>query len=229
MNKLALVLSLLGSINLVAQDSDGFFKPEAGNSNLEFQLTPFGNSPIGIYGIRGRKFKTDNTATRLNLFLSYSSDSDITQQEDPDNDIPELRDTDIVFAINLRPGFEKHLPGTKRLSPYFGGEFDLALQTSTFKSEFESGTDIEVDKEKNVLGFFRVGVNAIAGFDFYVAERLYLGAEMGFGVSWRKDMSITYKSSAPGFVEPEPIKRGGAIDVGPNVVSAIRIGYIFNK
>ncbi len=217
------------AITVSAQDSDKQYRPTGGESNLEFQFTPFGTSPIGISGIRYRKFTSQYSAFRLNAHLSFSNATTITQQADPDNDIPELKDTDQVFGINLRPGFEKHLSGTERLSPYYGLEFDVAWQRTVAKEEREDfGTgDIIIDKTIDQFGFFRLGLNAVAGFDFYVAERLYMGAELGFGFSWQKESKIKFKSSEDGFVEPDPIKRGGEFELGPNIVSAIRVGYIF--
>ena len=216
----------------LAQETNSF-KPGADDYNLEFQFTPFGSSPIGISGIRVRKFQSENIAYRLNLFLSYSSDKIITQQGDSLQ--PELKNTNNVFQIRLRPGIEKHLPGTDRLSPYFGVELDLGFQKTTNKQERELFTpdpepgEVVVDKILNQNGFLRLGLNAIAGFDFYVAERLYLGAELGYGFFWQKGLDIKYKTSEDGVVPPDPEVQGGEFSISPSVVSAIRMGYIFNK
>ena len=80
---------------------------------------------------------------------------------------------------NLRPGFEKHLKGTNRLSPYFGAELDLAGQSS--KEVTPTGYDFSAgqlhtttDKNKNKGGFFRAGLNLVAGFDCYILNTYIL-------------------------------------------------------
>lgn len=215
---------------LWSQDTEGIqsdYKPVGGEKTLELQFEPFGDNPISINGIRARWFKSEQKAFRLNAFIGISSDSEITQQENSDFNLRELRDKDFSFTINLRPGFEKHLKGTGRLSPYFGMEGDLAYRTSSEKSESQVGNDVKFTKTVNGSGFFRIGANAIAGFDFYVIKKLYLGTEFGFGASLTKLLSVKVKSDVDGFIEPEPTKRGSSFDFGPNVNAQIRLGYAF--
>ncbi|MCB0497795.1 MAG: hypothetical protein KDC79_16760 [Cyclobacteriaceae bacterium] len=205
--------------------SSNEYKPESGENTLELQFTPFGNTPVSINGIRARWFTSRNTAFRLNLFVGANSDTQITQQAD--NGLEELKDKSLTYAINVRPGFEKHLKGTNRLSPYFGFEGDIAYQSSIYKSESQNGTDVNYIKTINDNGFFRLGANAIAGVDFYLSKKFYLGTELGFGVSFTKLLSVKVKSDLPGFTEPEPTKRGSSLDIGPNVNAQIRLGYVF--
>jgi hypothetical protein len=211
------------------QESSGIseFKAVGGEKTLELQFEPFGSNPIGLNGIRARWFSSRRSAFRLNLFVGISSDTDITQQEDTDLDLRELRDKDFTFSINIRPGFEKHLKGTERLSPYFGFEADLAYQTSTVKIENQNGAEVKYTKSINDNGFVRVGANAIAGLDYYITKKLYLGTEFGFGASVTKLNAVKIKSNVTGFIEPEPIKRGSSFDLGPNVNAQIRLGYAF--
>ncbi|HBH24073.1 MAG TPA: hypothetical protein DDY13_11710 [Cytophagales bacterium] len=203
------------------------FKPVAGETSLEVQFAPFGDNPIDINGIRARFFSSQRSAFRLNAFLGYDTDSEITQQENNDLNLLELKDRTTTFVVNIRPGFERHFKGTNRLSPYMGLEADLTYQTSTFKTENQSGDDINYLKEVNSNGFIRLGANAIAGFDFYVSKKLYLGTELGLGAAWTKLLPVKIKSDRSGFEEPDPVKRGSAIDIGPNVNAQIRLGYVF--
>ncbi|HNP18829.1 MAG TPA: BT1926 family outer membrane beta-barrel protein [Fulvivirga sp.] len=230
-----LVLLFFAPLFVWSQDNDvtvnketvSDYKANGGEKTLELQFEPFGNNPIGLNGIRARWFSTSSSAFRLNLFLGINTDSQITQQEDTDNNLKELRDKFFTFSINVRPGFEKHLKGTERLSPYFGVEGDLAYQTSSSRSENQNGTDVNYFKTINDNGFFRIGANAIAGLDYYITKKLYLGTEFGFGLSFTKLLAIKVKSDATGFTEPEPAKRGSSFDLGPNVNAQIRLGYAF--
>ena len=133
------------------------------------------------------------------------------------------------IAISLRPGFERHLVVSDRLSPYFGVEFELAYQTLTEKDESQDGTTVNYIKFINngQAGFVRLGANALAGIDYYVAKKLYLGTEFGFGFSYTGFLASKVKSDASGFDEPDPLKQGSAFDLGPNVVAQIRLGYAF--
>lgn len=202
-------------------------KPISGEKTLELQFAPFGDNPININGIRIRKFTDSKNALRLNAFVGFTSTSVITQQEDESVGRQELRDRSTTTTFNIRPGIEKHMSGTERLSPYFGLEADLALQTSSDRSESQNGTEVNFGKVINDRGFIRLGANAIAGFDYYVAKKLYLGTELGVGFSYTRLSSITLDSDVNGFTAPEPEKQGGFFDFGPNVNAQIRLGYAF--
>lgn len=227
LKKLILAITAL-PVFLFAQENDSnTFKPEGGEKTLELQFTPFGDDPININGIRARWFSSANRAFRLNAFVGFSSDTEITQQENSDLNLAELKDKTTSLTINIRPGFEKHLVGTERLSPYFGWELDLAFQTTSFKVEEQNATEINYFKTINQGGYLRLGANAIAGMDYYIGKKLYLGTELGFGFSYTSFLAIKRKSDLPGFTEPDPEKQGGSLDVGPNVVAQIRLGYAF--
>ncbi|MEQ8926623.1 MAG: hypothetical protein RLO81_12460 [Fulvivirga sp.] len=230
MKKILLFAILLAPFEIFSQDDiqpNESFKAVSGEKTLELQFVPFGDNPIDINGIRARWFKENGKVFRLNLFLGIQSDTNITQQEDSDLDLEELRDKDFSLTIGVKPGMEKHLKGTERLSPYFGWEGDLTYRTTSFKSEAQNGTDVNYTKFINQDGFIRLGFNAIAGLDVYITKKLYLGTEFGLGASWTKLLNTKVKSDLDGFEEPEPEKRGSSLDFGPNVNAQIRLGYAF--
>lgn len=204
------------------------FKPIDKENTLEVQFTPFGSSPININGVRFRKFIDPTRVFRVNAFLGYDLDTNIKQQANFTINNLSLKTSSSVFSINIRPGFEKHLAGTSRLSPYFGGELDFAIQNSSAKEEFQNDNS---DKyQTNIInenGFLRVGLNAIAGMDFYVAKKLYLGTEFGFGFSYINLLDVELESDEQGFTKPESQKRGSSFNFGPNVNAQIRLGYAF--
>jgi len=227
---LTFALAIIISFASLAQvESGSDIKAVAGSKTLELQFVPFGSSPVNINGIRFRKFSSATKAFRINAFLGVDSDTDITQQEDTDFDLEELKDRSTEIAISIRPGFENHIVVSDRLSPYFGAEFELALQTTTFRSEEQNGSEVNYVAQRNLAnsGFLRLGANAIAGLDYYVAKKLYLGTEFGFGFSYTNFLSVNTKSDVDGFTEPDPRKQGSAFDLGPNVVAQIRLGYAF--
>jgi len=212
-----------------SQDDQDSFKASDGEKTLEVQFVPFGNNPININGIRARWFSSDTRALRLNVFVGLDSDTDIIQQEDSGAGLEELKSVTTEFAVSIRPGFENHIHVSDKLSPYFGAEVELAYQSFSDKVEQQNGSTVNYINTTNDFrsGFVRLGANAIAGLDYYVAKKLYLGTEFGFGFSYTGFLSVKVKSDISGFTEPDPEKQGSAFDLGPNVVAQIRLGYAF--
>ena len=62
--------------------------------------------------------------------------------------------------ISIGLGYEYHLGGTDRMSPYFGGLVDYASMGDDNSS---------------------VGVNIVGGMDYYVFENVYVGLELMLG------------------------------------------------
>ena len=225
----------------MAQDTPSAFKPAAGANNLELNFVPLNGKPIQLTYIRYRRFISDKTAFRLGVGVSFSSskaDSVFKSNLVANTTISSgYKKTQMGWVI--KPGIEKHFAGTDRLSPYIGAELELAGQST--KEVTPQGVNakdeltIVTDKNKNKGGFFRIGVNAVAGFDCYVTKHLYLGAEMGFGFSMTKNsdykMTTVYPASVtpptPDPGNPAATKQGSEMNIGPNFNSAIRLGFIF--
>ena len=202
-------------------------KFESGDKNLEMNFAPFGGSPISITGIKARMFNSESTALRLGVNISMANDKSPTGTT-ADGSVT-LFDKESTFNLNLRPGYEMHFEGTSRLSPYVGGEVDFALQTYKMDTEFEGGTanEVETGTSKGDNGYLRLGVNAIAGFDYYFADKLYIGSEIGFGFSMVSNSDIEKESTVSGFTAPDPQEQGTTMNIGPNFIGAIRLGYCF--
>lgn len=211
-----LLTSLLTLTYLMAfgQETDRK-KPETKNFTAEVNLNPFSSSPININYLRFRYFTSPTSAVRIGFSIS-------AHKQTPEKDV-----TRKTFEFNIRPGYEWHLPGTERLSPYFGVEGDLAIKTSSFEDQ-----DVDADTKKIngawtatgvERGFTRIGLNAIIGADFYVTKRVYVGTEFGFGFQSTNftDIEATYSSTY------EKIRGGSDLQVGPNFNSSIRLGFVF--
>jgi len=186
-------LALIGMSYASAQ------KQEGGDKNFEFTFAPLGGNPIGINGIRLRSFNGDGTgAIRLGIFVGGTSETTINSQPgevptvDDQDKSPELLDVMKTFDFSIRPGYEKHWDGTDRLSPYIGGELFIGMGSESLNREFYSPND--TDQLDNFVtwninrkqGHTTIGLNLLAGFDFYFSDYIYLGAEMGFGYSSTK-------------------------------------------
>jgi hypothetical protein len=237
MKKQLLALSILvaGTTSVEAQST---LRPAGGEKNLELMLSPLGGSPISMAGIKYRHFSSANKAMRLGVFVGFNNKTTITQDANSQTKALELKKKESSITIAVQPGIEKHLAGTERLSPYFGGYLDLNYTTSNKKDE----TDLVLNNGNHELGYEQTkggtlgaGVNAIAGFDYYVAKSLYVGTELGFGISvtmpgkkttetvgLNDDQSGTKTTS--GDSKKDNVNQ---FQVGPNVVGQLRLGWLF--
>ncbi len=213
---------------LIAYSADAQYKPAAGERTLEVNFAPLGGSPISIGGIKYRTFSTETSALRLGVFLGYGSTTTVTQDEDSDADLVELKDKESSFTINLQPGIEKHFAGTERLSPYIGGVVNIGYGTTTERNE-QQVPDEEVGATITKGGNLNLGLNAIAGFDYYIANKLYLGTEIGFGLAMNKDLKKKTSYDNIEGAEDSEGKAGtkSSFNVGPNVVGQLRLGWAF--
>jgi hypothetical protein len=222
------ILTLLVGIAAISVSQAQDFKPAGGEKNLEVQFAPLGGSPISIGGIRYRQFNSANSALRATAFLGYSSKSKVTQDEDNTNGntAKELKDRDTQFDFAIRPGIEKHFDGTDRLSPYVGAELDIAIRTTSTTKERQQGSEIKKDKRTGKDGFTRFGVNGVAGFDYYFAKHVYVGAELGVGLGIKSPSKI--KNKPDGGTETETkVGNTAEFNFGPIVNSFIRLGFLF--
>jgi hypothetical protein len=228
---------------MMAQEAASDFKPTGGANNLELNFVPLNGKPIQLTYIRYRRFLSESTAFRLGVGVSFQTskaDSVFNSNVNADETVSsQYKMTKLGW--NIKPGFEKHFAGTNRLSPYIGAELDLAGQST--KEITPTGIDaddeftIVTDKNNNKGGFFRAGVNLVAGFDCYITKHLYLGTELGFGFQYIKNSdynkstaypsSVVIPSGTPDPGNPDPVTQGSEMNIGPNFNSAIRLGYIF--
>ncbi len=243
---ISLSFCVLTFIIVHAQDTDFDFdegqsseyKQNSGDKNFELQFDPGaifnatnGNNIFsnGV-GIRFRLFPSSTLAFRVNLNISYTSSSTITQEADDAANIPELKDKFSSMEISLRPGIEKHFGGTERLSPYVGAEAIFGFQTSTDISEYELVPDVYAFKTKN--GSFgdglTIGVAGVAGVDFYIAKKLYLGLELNYGIYYSMAATTKTSSDEPNFTGTESkLGNTNTLTFRPGAMGMFRIGYLF--
>ena len=223
MRKLMLIAVFAG----VATFASAQFKPEAGQKTLEVNFAPLGGAPISINGIKLRMFNDATTAYRLGLNINYASSK--TRTGTTADGSVELYDKASVLGISLQPGIEKHMAGTNRLSPYMGAVLDIGFQSSTDVSEFEGGTanKIEENTVKGTNGFFRIGANAVAGADYYITNKIYMGVEVGYGLQLVNSATIKTETTVSGAPTVKDQKPGSTFNFGPNFNGAFRLGYAF--
>lgn len=241
MRKLAFLLPVLGLFLLGTSSESQAQKFEGGDLNLELQASsPFNGSgsTFSISGIRGRYFMSDNSALRVNLGLMYNSNSTITQQSGDDQE--QLQTTTNVFNIDLRPGYEYHFSGTDRLSPYFGGGLIFEMQSTSEVTEVEDGDNVEEWTVKNGQiqaggqtlgpnqnGFTDLGLEGVAGVDYYFAESLYIGAELSLGLVYTMNSAVSVEYTGDASNLPDDQEVGNNFNLGTNAMGNFRVGFVF--
>lgn len=125
--------------------------------------------------MRGRYFISDLSAFRLSLFVGGTYK--LTDEETEDN--PTLTDKDRTIDFSINPGYEYHFDGTDKLSPYIGGE--LAYTQTSEKVSDESNNQTQIRTLTTKTSNSTIGLRILAGGDYYFTDKIYLGAELGFG------------------------------------------------
>ena len=137
------------------------FNHSAGNSadNLFVAKNPLDYSqgvfsPTSIITLVGKKFDTDNTATRSTASFNFN--------------FSKAKDVDAVTAFGLVAGYGKEWrKGTTRLQGYYGADALVGF-TSPAKKQFGFG----------------LGVNGFAGVEYFIFPKVALGAEYTYGVGF---------------------------------------------
>lgn len=197
------------------------FGLSGGVLNSNFELNEQGNL------LRFRYFAKESLAFRLGFGLSSTKSTDNVYDADDDSRKGTYKTAETDFLLNL--GVEKHFTGTERLSPYVGG--DLLLSVANEKTEFNnasmSGNSYSDGNSGSIKGPGSVGfgVRAVVGADYYIAKRVYLGAEAGFGFLNTKQGETKIK------VNDDPIvtekSAGSGFELAPTVITGVRIGFVF--
>jgi len=249
--KKILLIAFCASMFAASTSNAQNLKQSGGEKNLQVMFAPLGGSPIGIDGIAYRKFNaTGNRAWRVNVFIGLSNETEVVGQPVDTGSfatgggVPEADKKTSGMTFSLRPGYEWHHAGTERLSPYGGIELLFSMTTAKVETDtvVDNGTSSAVATDYVVLtkeqkgkgASTSFGLNLVAGADYYIAKNLSLGAELGFGFSMTSHPDIESEgfnvnsTSGAWELKENPLqKQGSSMQVGPNVVGKIKLGWLF--
>lgn len=150
----------------VTTNAGTFNKPAEGDTAFEMQFMP-NLDGAAMFADKGatvtmRKFESATKAVRWSASLDVNgSDAD---------------DSDAVWNLGLGYGIENHFSGSERLSTFWGYGANLGIGSG------EASTDADgnaVDAETS----FGVGAGVFLGADYYIMPKVYVGVEMGYGLS----------------------------------------------
>ncbi|WP_018341437.1 hypothetical protein [Cytophaga aurantiaca] len=216
------------------------YKPVAGNVLAElglFGATGFVNLPTSTFGtpqIKVRYFLQDQIALRVGFNLSQNVSTN-RFYEAGGSGKGFAKDVSALFGLNA--GIEKHFSGTGRLSTYVGA--DASYQRISAATKWENtadGTTFSDGDTRKTRGFNDAGVNASSGFglrafagaDYYFVEKVYLGAEFGWGFTAMRDTKTKEETTVGGVSTTVETKSGGGVyTLAPSLTAGVRIGFIF--
>lgn len=216
------------------------YKPVQGDVLAEIGL--FGgdivNLPASTFGtpqLKFRYFLQDRWALRVGFNLTQQSSTTKFYEASPGTADGYARTMNSLFGVNA--GIEKHFAGTGRLSTYVGA--DASIQFTGAASKWENttdGTTYTAGASRKVTGTnangdrsFGTGLRVVTGADYYFVEKVYLGAEFGWGfmaVANGKTKSETTLPGAP-TVTVETKSTGSEFNLMPSLTAGVRIGYRF--
>lgn len=179
--------------------------------------------------IRARYFVNENIAARVQLGMgSSNSKSLVYENADGSGGTGSYNDAQSSMSIEL--GAEYHLMGTEKMSPYFMGGITIGSQSSSGSSENSDGASyVSGDSYEYKYSGSSFGLGIGAGMDYYIADNMYIGLELGWGWSSYSDGggsdSYTSGGTTVSFDTPSSGSNSGMGTGAAN--TAFRIGWRF--
>lgn len=254
MKKVILAASLLAlSMAVNAQDTGvttttttttpatRLYKPVQGDLLAEIGL--FGgdvvnlqSSTFGTPQLKFRYFLQNDLALRAGINLSQHSETTKFYEVAPGSGTGSQRSSNSIWGVNL--GIEKHFSGTGRLSTYAGGDLSFQVTGASGERKNTDGANYADGESQKIKGYnyangvtsgFGFGLRAVTGADYYFVEKVYLGAELGWGFMATVDGKTKTETTTGGVTLPtqETKSTGGTFDLMPSLTAGVRIGYRF--
>ena len=172
-----------------------------------------------VNGISGRYFYKSDLAFRAALNLNRDSETKFTYDGAGAEATSDLN-TNLDLGLNL--GAEKHFVGTDRLDPYAGADLILGFVN---KSRDFKDVAVTANSETSKSLDTKIGVRLLAGADFYIYPKVYVGTE--FGISFISNMPGDKTDSKAGVsVTTKPAAKNS--DIITNMTTgSFRIGFRF--
>ncbi|PKV66984.1 opacity family porin [Pontibacter ramchanderi] len=199
----------------VVQPENKTYKPTAGDITTEVSVNLEYGTFLNGGQLRVRKFTAENKALRLGTSLDYTYSK------------MEAEVYSSTFGISLAPGIERHFGGTNRLSPYIGVELPIGFRTSKYETDHFTVKGSTAYNSLADQANFNIGLNGLAGVDYYFAPRFYVGFEVGAGVRYNKynDIETTFKRDFPNSSQEQ--EGYHSIRFYPFANGGLRVGFVF--
>lgn len=196
--------------------------------SLEGQLSYVESSlSFSAPSVRLRYFWADDLAARVSLTTINGSEKDY-YYEKANNEGGEGTRTEGSSGIQLSLGAEKHFKGTDKLSPYVGADLAYGMGNTTEKWEKFDGSGYSSDytrSDKNSGS--SLGLNLVAGTDYYFAQNFYLGLELGFVVRSVTNKAAESVITTGGTTTTNLSAPSKSTAFGNNFIGNFRLGWRF--
>lgn len=193
MRKTFFVLPLLMIVFFAHGQEQDTLKARAGDWGFALNITGLINNIglsnntdiVGNNVIFAKRFLTDQHVLRIGVGFTVENTAWHTE-DSVGKAFVQVDSSYTRNSVSINPGYEFHVnTGMRRLDPYIGGSLPFAVVGRTkIKSDTKTTEAIgesllqRIIQEEGGVGF---GVQGIIGFNYFVAERLSLGAEYKFG------------------------------------------------
>lgn len=191
------------------------YKPKDSRLAFEFNFTPFGESPINLSSLKTRINVSEHSTIRLGLNLRVKNKN----YDDAQVALTEIKEKFVEFGIH--PGYEYHLEGTERLSPYWGIELNF-VNRNCEREYTGATTGVLIGSNGTDRAFSSFGMNFFVGADYYILKHIYLGVELGYGFESKTNKEVKLNDATRPLYSKEQ-----EFDAGVNFNSAIRLGICF--
>ncbi|MCR5496879.1 MAG: hypothetical protein K6F48_03480 [Paludibacteraceae bacterium] len=207
------------------------YKPEEGSFMMEVGFAPFhsvivdeeagtrtNGSLVNLQGglLRGVYVISDNLQLKLGFDLSIHKDvNDNNEKGDAWH-----KSTNRISLFSICPGINYVFDGTNKLAPYIGGELGFGIYSTKVTDESENNKTIT----KNEGGFNTFGVAAVAGFNYYFAKNIFIGAEVKLGVDMQVDKKLSVEADGRTTTTETKVH---SLNFQPQAVPSLRLGWAF--
>ena len=210
------------------------FKPKKGSFCLEVQFKPLGDIVIqsnpnsiglGSAGNSAKCFASKKSELRIDLLFGFSKNTNTILPPDTIEGMKEVtRNSTTAFGLNF--GMNRHFNGTERISPYIGFLLGFGVDITIVEIGNLDLNSVRITSTKTET----FGMNFIVptGFNWYIVNGLYLGAEVGLGLSFNTPLKEVIEETIDG-VRTTTTTNPTSSTFGINFFAApaIRLGWKF--
>ncbi len=196
--------------------------------SLEGQLS-YNTSSLSFNApsLRMRYFLADDLAARVSLSLNNSSTKDY-YYELADNKGGEGTEINKSSLTMISLGAEKHFAGTDKLSPYVGADFVYGMGNNSAKWDKFDGAGYAADFTAAAKApISMLGLNIVAGTDYYFAENFYVGLELGIGFQSMSEKASEFTFTTGGTTTTTLSEPSKSSSFGNNFIGNARLGWRF--
>ena len=221
------IMIFVGALTL----SGSMFAQKATKENpfsLEGQMS-FNTSTLSFNApsLRMRYFLADDLAARVSLTMNNATDK-YNHYELANNGGAVGTEVNKSSLTKISLGAEKHFAGTDKLSPYVGADLMFGMgNTKTTLTNSDGTSYLANFSSESNAPVSSIGLNLVAGTDFYFAENFYTGLELGIGfssASVKAGETVVTAGSTTTTTLTAPEKHSG---LSNNFIGNIRLGWRF--